>query len=164
LFFPRAAYSLLGGWIWIVLLALYFFVLLLIALNLAPRLIVYGVDTPRLKQVVMEALEEQSIASDWMGEIVCVPELGIRAHVETAGRAAVAQLQATGKEQNLNGWFTLERLLVKKMAGMSTSQPRLALFWLSLSFALFGLGAMLLSSDLPRLKQAISMFFGGDGS
>ena len=39
LFFPRAAYSLLGIWIWIVLIALYCFVLMLVALNTAPKLV-----------------------------------------------------------------------------------------------------------------------------
>jgi hypothetical protein len=162
LFFPRAAFSLLGGWIWIVLLALYFFIVLLIALNLAPRLIVYGLDAAQLKVALVQALEEQSVASEWLGDIVHIPELGIRAHIESAGRASVSQLQATGKDQNLNGWFTLERLLVRKVASLALNQKRLAVLWLAASFMLFGLSVLWMSLDLPRLKQAISMFFGSD--
>ena len=59
LFFPRAAYSLLGDWVWIVLIALYFFVLMLIALNTSPKLVVYGLDHGKLRLQVCELLENE---------------------------------------------------------------------------------------------------------
>ncbi|MEQ1827227.1 MAG: hypothetical protein ABL921_14825 [Pirellula sp.] len=162
LFFPRAAYSLLGGWVWFVLLALYFFVVLLIALNLPPKIIVYGLDADDLKKAVCQILEEQQLQSDWLGDMLEIPILGIRAHIEQAGRASVSQIQSTGNKQQLNGWFELERMLVKKTSSMRTNQHRNGVIWLITSFALFGMAALFISTDLPRLKQAVSMLFGSD--
>ncbi len=161
LFFPRAASALLGGWVWFILLALYFFVLMLIAFNTSPKLVVYGLDSKMLKQHVCEVLDEQKIRGEWLGDLVDLPELGVRACIEPAGRGSISQMQAAGKLQNLTGWFTLERLLIEKVAGANTHQRGEALFWLLTSFALFGIAAILISSDLPRLQQAVASFFEG---
>ena len=79
LFFPRGASALLGGWVWFVLLALYFFILMLVALNTSPKLVVYGLDSKSLKQHVCEVLEQQKIRAEWLGDLVDLPELGVRA-------------------------------------------------------------------------------------
>lgn len=159
LFFPRAAYSLLGGWVWFVLIALYFFILMLIALNTSPKLVVYGLDANELKKQLCESLAENQIQADWLGSLVELPELGVRACIEPAARGCISQIQAAGKAQNLTGWFTLERLLVEKVSGLRTGQRGEAAFWLLTSCALFGLAAVLISNELPRLQQAIASFF-----
>ena len=159
LFFPRAAYALLGGWVWFVLIALYFFILMLIALNTSPKLVVYGLEAKLLKQHVCELLESQKIRAHWLGEFVEMPELGVRACIETAGRGSISQLKAAGKVQNLSGWFTLERLLVEKVATVATNQRGEAIFWLLTSFAIFGIAALLIGSELPRLQQVIAGMF-----
>jgi len=159
LFFPRAAYSLLGIWVWVVLIALYFFVVMLVALNTAPKLIVYGLSASDLKTIVCEMLTEQQVQAAWLGDVVELPELGIRACIEQAGRASVSHIQSTGKQQNIMGWYTLERLLVKKLSTVRVQQRHQAMVWLMTSFLLFGLAAFLISNDLPRLKQAMLMMF-----
>lgn len=162
LFFPRAAYSLLGVWVWIVLIALYFFVVMLIALNNTPKLIVYGLNATALKSTLCELLNENQVRSEWLGDIVELPELGIRACVEPAGRTAVSQIHAAGKEQSLSGWLTLERMLVHKVSNNRIDLKRQAIVWLLTSFFLFGLATLLVSNDLPRLLQAMSMMFDGN--
>lgn len=159
LFFPRAAYSLLGGWVWFVLIALYFFVLMLIALNTSPKLVVYGLDAGQLKLHLCELLAENQIKADWLGSMVELPELGVRACIESAGRGRISQIQSAGKVQNLTGWFTLERLLVDKVRSTKISQRGEAIIWLVMSFALFGIAAVFISSELPRLHQAIAGIF-----
>jgi hypothetical protein len=160
LFFPRAAYSLLGIWVWIVLIALYFFMIMLIALNTAPKLIVYGLEARVLKKAVSELLAENEVRSDWLGDIVEIPDFGVRACIEPAGRSAVAQIHSAGKEQSLTGWLTLERLLTHKVATMRIDQKRQAIKWILTSFLLFGVATFFISSDLPRLQQAMSILFG----
>jgi len=162
LFFPRAAYSLLGVWVWIVLIALYFFVVMLIALNNTPKLIVYGLNATTLKATLFELLNENQVRSEWLGDVVVLPELGIQACVEPAGRTAVSQIHAAGKEQSLPGWLTLERMLVQKVSTQRIDLKRQAVVWLLTSFFLFGLAAVLVSNDLPRLQQAMSMMFDRD--
>jgi len=161
LFFPRAAYSLLGGWVWIILIALYLFVLMLLALNTTPKLVVYGLNQSALREQVCDLLQKEQIRSEWLGDLLELPELGVRACIEQAGRG-VSQIQSAGKHQNLTGWFTLERLLVDKLASTRIRQIPQAVLWLNISFVLFGIAAVLIANDLPRLQQAmVSIFDGG---
>ena len=161
LFFPRAAYSLLGAWVWIVLIALYLFILMLLALNTAPKLVVYGLDHETLRVQVCELLDQEQIRSAWLGYLVDLPELGVRACIEPAGRGSVSQIQAAGKQQNLTGWFTLEKLLLEKVAKTRINQRRQAIYWLIVSFVLYSIAAVLISNDLPRLQQVMAGMFDG---
>lgn len=162
LFFPRAAYSLLGGWVWIILIALYFFMVMLIALHTPPHIVVYGLDLPELKQIVQQVLLENQLKSDWLGNLVEIHDLGVRANLDSAGKASISQIQSAGKEQSLQGWFTLEQLIVQKTSAMALSHRRQGWIWLSTSLLMFGLAAVLMASDLPRLQQAMTSFFGND--
>ena len=162
LFFPRAAYSLLGAWVWIVLIALYLFILMLLALNTPPKLVVYGLDHEMLRSQVCELLEQEQIRSAWLGYLVDLPELGVRACIEPAGRGSVSQIHAAGKQQNLTGWFTLEKLLLEKVAKTRINQRSQAIIWISVSFLLIAIAALLINNDLPRLQQVMAdMFEGG---
>ena len=162
LFFPRAAYSLLGIWIWIVLIALYFFVLMLMVLNTAPKLVVYGLDHRSLRTQLCELLDQEKIRSEWLGDMVDLPELGVRACIEPAGRGCVSQVHSAGKQQDLTGWFTLERLLAKKISKSNIDQRGQAILLLLTSFVLFGIAVLLISNDLPRLQSVVVSFFDGD--
>ncbi len=161
LFFPRAAYSLLGAWVWIVLIALYLFILMLLALNTPPKLVVYGLDHEMLRAQVCELLADEQIRSEWLGYFVDLPELGVRACIEPAGRGSVSQIHAAGKQQNLSGWFTLEKLLLDKVATTRINQRLQAIFWLNVSFVLFAIAAVMISNDLPRLQQLMAGMFDG---
>ena len=162
LFFPRAAYSILGPWVWVVLLSLYFFVIMLIALNSNFKLVVYGVESFVLKSAIQEILKQEQIESTWVNDIVEVPSLGVRACVEKAGRVKLSKLEAVGRSQNPTGWYTLERLLVKRLDQHKTNQHAQAFSWIATSLLLFGISVTLISSDLPRLKQAIAILFDRD--
>ena len=162
LFFPRAAYSLLGIWVWIILIALYFFVLMLLALNTSPKLVVYGLDHRNLRLQFCELLEQEKIRAEWLGDLVDLPDLGVRAYIEPAGRGCVSQIHSAGNHQNLTGWFTLEQLLVKKVSKSSIDQRGQACFWLLTSFMLFGVAVLLISNDLPRLKKVAASVFESD--
>ena len=162
LFFPRAAYSLLGIWIWIVLIALYFFVLMLMVLNTAPKLVVYGLDHRSLRTQLCELLDQEKIRSEWLGDMVDLPDLGVRACIEPAGRGCVSQVHSAGKQQDLTGWFTLERLLAKKISKSNIDQRGQAILLLLTSFVLFGIAVLLISNDLPRLQSVVVSFFDGD--
>lgn len=162
LFFPRAAYSLLGIWVWIILIALYFFVLMLLALNTSPKLVVYGLDHRNLRLQFCELLEQERIRSEWLGDLVDLPDLGVSAYIEPAGRSCVSQIHSAGNHQNLTGWFTLEQLLVKKVSKSSIDQRGQACFWLLTSFMLFGVAVLLISNDLPRLKKVAASVFESD--
>lgn len=159
LFFPRAAYSLLGVWVWVVLIALYLFILMLVALNTTQKIIVYGLDAVELRSQVCDALQSNQIEANWLGDVVEMPDLGIKACIEPAGRQRISQMVAAGDKQNLNGWLTFEKLLVQQVSKTSVNQRKQGWVWLAISLMLFGLAAGLVSQDLPRLKQAMTSMF-----
>ena len=161
LFFPRAAYSLLGIWVWIVLIALYLFILMLLALNTPPKLVVYGLDHEALRVQFCELLEEEHIRAQWLGDLVELPELGVRACIEPAGRGGVSQIHSAGGQQNLTGWFTLERLLVNKVSSVRNRQYAQGIALVCVSLLLLGIAVLLISNDLPRLQQAMVTLFEG---
>lgn len=115
LFFPRAAYSILGNWVWLLLIGLYFFGLMLVALNLPPRIIVYGLDENALRCELQKILESNSIEHQWLEDVLVLPSLGMRVHVEAASSFDVSHIVSIGRSQNIAGWFAMERLLVNEM-------------------------------------------------
>jgi hypothetical protein len=159
LFFPRAAYSLLGVWIWLILFALYFFILLLIALNLRLKIVVYGMTSDALKQATNEVLTENQMQVTWVGNMLDVPTLGVQACIESAGRAHLSKIEAAGSDQNPSGWLALERLLVRKMSSHRHRFVPEAILWITISLLLFGLSAVCVVKDLPRLTQAMQTMF-----
>ncbi len=147
LFFPNAAYSLLGGWTWFFLLCLYAFVVLFISLNRGPQWTLYGSNAEGLRGILNRVLEEQNIAHSWEDSILVVPELGIRAIVEPANATdRAAQLTRCGRSQDIVGWYRLEKLVTEKLQsapsnrggmtwivmGIGMILGSLAMFWLEI--------------------------------
>ena len=162
LFFPRAAYAILGPWVWGVLIALYFFVIMLIALNSKLKLIVYGLDPESLKQTIQDGLSLGQIEAHWGNDILEIPSLGLRASIEKAGVGKTASLEAIGRSQNPMGWYTIEKLIAKSLKPNTTTQTAEAFRWIALSLVLFGTSATMIAQDLPRLKKELAILFEPD--
>lgn len=162
LFFPRAAYAILGPWVWGVLIALYFFVIMLIALNSKFKLIVYGLDSEALKKTIQDGLSQGQFEASWGKDIVEIPSLGLRASIEKAGVTKTASLEAIGRSQNPMGWYTMEKLIAKNLKPNTTTQKIEAFRWIALSLFLFGTSAAMIAQDLPRLKRELAILFEPD--
>jgi hypothetical protein len=162
LFFPRAAYAILGPWVWGVLIALYFFVIMLIALNSKFKLIVYGLDSEALKKTIQDGLSQEQFETSWGKDIVEIPSLGLRASIEKAGVSKTASLEAIGRSQNPMGWYTMEKLIAKNLKPNTTTQKIEAFRWIALSLFLFGTSAAMIAQDLPRLKRELAILFEPD--
>jgi hypothetical protein len=162
LFFPRAAYAILGPWVWGVLIALYFFVSMLIALNSKLKLIAYGLDPESLKQTIQDGLSLGQIEAHWGNDILEIPSLGLRASIEKAGVGKTASLEAIGRSQNPMGWYTIEKLIAKSLKPNTTTQTAEAFRWIALSLVLFGTSATMIAQDLPRLKKELAILFEPD--
>lgn len=116
LFFPNAAYAILGAWTWLFLLLLYGFIILFISLNRKPQWTLYGASSMGLRGILERVLEEEKIEHQWHGSILIVPELGIHAIVEPANLSdRAAQLSRCGRDQDISGWHRLERLVTAKL-------------------------------------------------
>lgn len=139
LFFPAAAYSVLGEWTWLFLLCLYGFVVLFIALNRRPQWTVYGANSVALRGVLERILSEQQIEHVWQGNYLVASDLGLRAIVEPANLSdRSAHLTACGREQDLVGWNRLERLVTAELSRESSTHG-------GLPWILAGLGIVMAS-------------------
>jgi len=162
LFFPRAAYSILGPWVWFVLIALYFFVIILIALNSKFKLVVYGLDSESLKKTIQECLIQEQLEATWGNDIVEIPSLGLRASIEKAGIGKTSSLEAIGRRQNPMGWYAMEKILSTQLKPNASKQVAEACRWIALSLVLFGISAAMIAQDLPRLKRELAVMFDRD--
>lgn len=135
LFFPVAAYSLLGPWTWFFLLCLYGFVVLFIALNRRPQWTLYGAHAEDLRGILNRVLEAEKIEYRWEDSILVVPELGLRAIVEPANRTnRAAQLTRCGREQDIVGWHRLETLVTQQL--QTTPSARGGVIWIVIGIAM----------------------------
>jgi hypothetical protein len=117
LFFPNAAYSLLGSWTWFFLLCLYAFIVLFVSLNRRPQWTLYGANSIALRGILARVLDDARIEHAWHGSILVVPEMGIKAIVEPANAVDLAsQLTRCGRQQDTAGWHRLEKLVTERLS------------------------------------------------
>lgn len=160
LFFPRGAYSILGIWTWVLLAVLFLFTLLLVAMSVPPKMIVYGLGRDELVQQLNELFDEHEIAAQWIGSVVVLPELGVQACCETASFGnTISHLVASGKKQNPMSWYTLERQLVQRLERVKNQGSRSALAWILSGIALLCAVAVLIYQDADRLSVLLQSIF-----
>lgn len=153
LFFPNAAYSLLGAWIWFFLLCLYGFIVLFIALNRRPQWTVYGLSAVALRGVIARVLEDREIEHSWEESILVVPELGLRAIVEPANISdRVAQLTRCGRSQDIVGWYRLEKLVAEQL--QSAPSTRGGIVWMVMGLVMIISSLAMFWFDLDKLMLA----------
>lgn len=153
LFFPNAAYSLLGAWTWFFLLCLYAFIVLFIALNRRPQWTLYGSNAEGLRGILSRVLEEQNIEHSWEDTILLVPELGIRAIVEPANVTdRAAQLTRCGRAQDIVGWYRLEKWVTEQL--QSTPSAHGGVVWIVMGTAMILVSLALFWLDMEKIMLA----------
>jgi hypothetical protein len=136
LFFPRAAYSVVGNWVWLVLLSLYVLILLLIAFNMPPGILVYGIRRERFKKELEAVLQEQSLCYSFLGETVRVDSLPVHGEIE---------------------WIKLERSVCDRISSQEVQRSNRGIVCIGMGL-LIGVSAfMFLGQDLERLSNTISL-------
>lgn len=161
LFFPTASYAALGEWVWILLAALYFFLILLASMLSRSSLTVVGLEPEELQSAVGDALATEGLECRWLGYQLEVPELGIRAIVESSyGFRETSHLSPCGYKQNAMGWYQLEKLLrgkwrdIEKVRGVSKG----SVSWVPILFLL--LAGLCFFSSLLWLLFEVERFEG----
>lgn len=165
LFFPNAAYSVLGEWTWAFLLGLYFFVVLFIALNRRPYWTIYGMNSDSLQSLVSRTLHEEGLGYEWLNRVLSCPELGLVAMVEPATRGDhVVHLSPSGAKQDILGWHRLERKVLQTLAATpsvaATSGPG-SNAWMAIGTAILLVVASLIVADMQRLHDTVSWMLNG---
>lgn len=152
LFFPAAAYSVLGIWTWFFLVCLYAFVVLFVALNRRPHWTVYGMTPEQLQGVMTRVLESEAIDHAWMDSVLQVPEFGVRGTVEAANKGGHStQFSPCGSKQDPLGWHRFERLVNAELH----SQPSVGggTVWVAAGLFTIVAAVALFSVDLDRIRE-----------
>jgi hypothetical protein len=159
LFFPRAAFSVVGNWVWLVLLCLYMLVVLLIAFHFPPGIVVYGSQKERLRFHIEQILAERNAPFDWLGDVLRVESLGIQAQLDEGSGNGVCLIQAVGKKQNLVSWIELDRELHVRFRDEQSvgRQAGVTLMTLGMIAWLAAIGLLIL--DMDRLNDTIAFLF-----
>lgn len=159
LFFPRAAYSLVGNWIWFVLLALYFLVLLLIVFHVPPGIVVYGMRKEGLRNTITTWLAERGIGYSTQDDAIFIESLGIHALLIDSGKKDVASLQAIGARQNHLEWIRLEQEISRAVRQETIASVSKGVPYILLSGVFMLMAFWFLASDTQALRDAMTALF-----
>jgi len=159
LFFPRAAFSVVGNWVWLVLLSLYSLLVLLIAFHYPPGIVIYGTAKEAVKSIVKSSYAANNVDLEWLGDSFRSDSCNIHAQIEDAGWSSVTQIKAIGKDQNITEWINLDRILHKQLSGTPPTGRASGFAWCGMGVIIVVIGFGLLSSDIARVNDTLAQLF-----
>lgn len=160
LFFPRAAFSVVGNWVWLVLLSLYALLVLLIAFHVPAGIVIYGATKETIRSAIDAGYAGRGIYLEWLGDSFRSTALKIHAQIEDGGWSAVTQIKSIGKEQNIAEWIDLDRSLHVRLASEPPAGKRAGFTWCSIGLVIVIIAFGLLASDHSRVNETLAQLFG----
>lgn len=159
LFFPRAAFSVVGNWVWLVLLSLYALLVLLIAFHVPPGIVVYGASKETIRTFIETGYAERTVTIEWLGDSFRSETLGIHAQIEDAGWSSVSHIKSVGKSQNIGEWIALDRSLHQRLASIKPAGRNSGLTWCTMGVSIIVIAFGFLISDLARVNETLAQLF-----
>lgn len=147
LFFPSTAASRWPGWVWLLLVGLYIFALLIMAMWSRPRLLAYGMNKMQFQQTLLLAAQEVDSKAIWYGEVLSLPSIGIQLSAESRFGEFVNSVAIVGTLHNLADWLQLERAFVRQGSQVQTTPSRSG--WLLLASG----ACVLLAAVMPLFNN-----------
>lgn len=125
LFFPHAAASQFGPYVWILLIAFYALCIVLVLLLLRPRLVIYNMTVDQFRPVLADLVPRLDREARWAGETLSLPGLGVQLHVDQLALMRNISLVSVGADQNPAGWRKLEQAIGDALSEVEVSRnPR----------------------------------------
>jgi hypothetical protein len=159
LFFPRAAFSVVGNWVWLVLLSLYALLVLLIAFHVPPGIVIYGASKEIVRSFIQNGYAERAVVIEWLGDSFRSETLDIHAQIEEAGWSSVCHIKSIGKSQNIAEWITLDRSLHQTLASIKPAGRQSGLTWCGIGLAIIVIAFGFLAFDLARVNETLAQLF-----
>jgi hypothetical protein len=132
LFRPEPHTVAMGNYIWLVLLAFYGLVVMVVVLLARPRIVVYNIRLEELHPVLAEVAARLDPDGRWAGNQLSLPRLGVQLHLDGFELMRNVALVASGASQNIDGWRRLGRALAADLQARPVSfNPRAAGFLLA---------------------------------
>jgi hypothetical protein len=115
LFLPERAAQTFGGFVWILMLALYGLACVLVILMRRPRLVIYNISTAELRPVLERAIKEIDAEASWTEDVFVLPRSYVQLHMEYFPSLRNVTLVSVGPRQSWQGWRDLEAALAKTL-------------------------------------------------
>jgi hypothetical protein len=156
---PDAAVYRFGGFVWLMLLALYALGATLTLLLMRPRLVVYNMTIDQLRPVLASVVERVGDQPRWAGDSLLLPNLGVHLHVESFPALRNLQLLPTGPNQDFAGWRRLELEIKRQLKDVAVpSSPRSGSL-IGMSFALVLVIVISLVTGYQTVTQELTELF-----
>ena len=82
LFLPEAAASRFGGFAWLLMLAMYVLVAILIVLTMRPRIVIYQATTAQVQEALTRVVNRSGAEVTTTGGNLLIPQLGVQLHLD----------------------------------------------------------------------------------
>jgi hypothetical protein len=154
LFLPEAVASILGGWVWLPLVALYALLVTLAVLLMRPRLVIYNMTQDQLRPILSQVLGELDAEARWAGDVVVLPKLGVQLATEAYPGMRNVALVSIGTTQNLAGWQRLRVYLQSEFSTVKSSVNTQGFSFLMLSIVMIAAVIFSLLTGKQQIAQA----------
>ena len=155
LFFPFQAAAHFGGYVWLLLLALYAMCVVLVLLLLRPRLIIYNISVDKLRPVLADVVERLDTDARWAGDSMVLPQLGVQLYVDNFAALRSVSLISAGGRQSHAGWRRLELALSSSLAREDVSRNPRGMSLISAGVLIIVVLVMIVSRNPQAVAQSL---------
>lgn len=141
---------------WIVVMAIYFTSLSLIALLGRPRITVYNITPAILRPILSQIVTHMDPQARWAGNSLVLPQSDLELHVEAMSPMQTVSIVATHEEQEQLGWRKLEAELLTALRGVERSRSPWGYLFVSVALMFGGIVAMQLIVYPEQVAQGFS--------
>ena len=138
LFFVERTVHSLGGYAWLLVLALYFLMVTLWVLLMKPKLVIYNITNEQLRPILSSVAAGLDKESRWAGDSLTLPSLGVQLYIDPQDSTRHIQLISTNHHQSFAGWRKLEVALADSIKGVEVPRN-------PYSASMIGFGAIILA-------------------
>jgi hypothetical protein len=156
LFLPEVAAARFGGFVWLLMLVGYALVVMLLAMLMRPRIVIYNMSGDQLRPILADVVGELDPEARWADEGLVLPNLGVQLHVESFAALQNVQLVATGVEQNSRGWRRLEAGLRAALGDTQVAPNRRGFSFILFGLLMIALVAFSMFSDQQAVVRALN--------
>ena len=156
LFLPEAAAVFWGSRVWLLMIGCYALLVVFVVLMMRPRLVIYNIDSAQLAPILMEVSGRLDSESQWAGDSLVMPQLGVQLHVESLAMLKNVQLVSAGPHQNWRGWRQLESELASVLRLTRGTPNPYGISLLSFGVAMAGVISYWLARDPASVEQALN--------
>ena len=155
LFFPEAAASQYGSFVWILLISFYGLCVSLIVLLMRSRIVVYNIGLEQLRPILNQVAMDLDKKSRWTGDSLLIPDLNVHLHVEAVDWLRNVQLTSGGINQSFDGWRKLELELKKAFSLIRVGPNLIGIGLLVVAGVLAASSAAWMISDPQSVAQSL---------